>query len=135
MKKIFQLMTLISLVYSPLGWTAAAQTSLDPEAEKIKDEISRYSRLPIRKIAVRLKGGAKLTGLPTDVEDETFVLVERKTGRQTVIKYTEVSKVNKTGMTDNEKKFLLFGSVAAAGVLLIIFKPKPKPCDLRRLFC
>src|SRR5215204_1464185 len=111
MKSIFHILILISLIDSLFAWSAEAQTSLDPEVEKIKDEVSQHSRLPIRKIAVRLKNGAKLKGHPADVEDETFVLVEPETGGRTMINYIDVAKVNRIGLTDNEKKVLLIGAV------------------------
>lgn len=137
MKKTFQLLLMISLIVAPYPWTAAAQTSGDAEVEKIKDEVSRHARLPIKTIAVRLKNGAKLKGRPTEVEDETFVLVERKTGKATLIKYADVAKVNKTGLglSKTQKTVLLIGGVTTVIVLGAVFGPKGKPCDLRRLFC
>lgn len=137
MKTIFQLWIMISLIASSNAWTAAAQTTGAAEAEKIKDEVAKHARLPIKTIKVRLKNGAELKGRPTEVEDETFVLLERKTGKQTRIKYMDVAKVKKTGyaLSGTQKKLLIIGAVTTVLVLGAIFAPKGKPCDLRRLFC
>ena len=137
MKKTFQLLILLSLVSSTYALTAAAQTAGGADLEKIKDEVAKNARLPIKMIAVRLKNGAKLKGRPTEVEDETFVLLERNTGRQTLIKYADVAKVSKTGfgLSKTQKTALVIGGVTTVIVLGAIFLAKGKPCDLRRLFC
>ncbi len=134
MLKKFIFSSFISFLFASSAHHVLAQKSGGREVDAIKNDISRIYAGTSKQIAVHMKTGAKLKGYVADMESETFILVQPKTGTKTNIRYADVSKVNKTGLSQGQKTALIVGTVGALIAVSVIFRPKPKG-GIRCLFC
>lgn len=134
MKKIYQSLIVITLLIAAIHPETYAQSGPNSRSESMKARITRIGTRPSRLISVRLKSGAKLKGYPADIEDESFILVQKNSGNNVPIKYDDVAKASRAGMSGSQKAALQVGAVVAVIVVVSIFKPKPKP-GLRCLLC
>lgn len=134
MLKMLHVLTLILFLIASSAHQVLAQNSDGREVQEIKNDISRLYGGASKKIAVHMKSGARLKGYVTDMESETFILVQPKTGTKTAIRYADVSRVKKTGLSQAQKTALIVGTVGALIAVSVIFRPKPKG-GIRCLFC
>ena len=129
----FSLLVSLAILSSPFR-LAAQTTRSEREVDEIKQDVSRLYRNSSKKIAVRLMNGASIMGYINELDIETFTMVDAKTNRDVVIRYADVSKVNKTGLSQAQKTALVAAGIGALVTIGIIFRPKAKG-GLRCLFC
>ena len=134
MMKTISFLILSSVFIAASAPHIAAQTAGDRESDAIKRDLSELYGAPSRKIAVHLKNGARLMGYINAMDVETFTLVDAKRGNKMEIRYADVSRVNKTGISKTQKTVLVAAGIGTLIAVGIIFRPKPKG-GLRCLLC
>jgi sRNA-binding regulator protein Hfq len=100
---------LVSLSFTP----AISQTSVESEVE-------RRLREGKEKVNVRLVDGTRLKGRISSAGDQTFTLLEEKTGQSTTVPYDRVAEVKGTGMSSG-KKIGIIAAVGGAVTALILY--------------
>ena len=106
-----------SLCLSPLS----AQVS-EPEIDEIKLDVSRLYSTTSKKVSVKMRSGAKIMGYIDAVGADTFT--PRNNGNRTQVRYADVAKISRTGLSKNQKTALVIGAVAAVTVAAIVFRKK-----------
>jgi hypothetical protein len=134
MMKTFNFLVIFSVLIVASALHIAAQPAGDRESDAIKRDLSELYGAPSRKIAVHMKNGAKLMGYINAMDADTFTLVDAKRGNKMEIRYADVSRVNKTGISKTQKTVLVAAGIGTLIAVGIVFRPKPKG-GLRCLFC
>lgn len=125
MSKLAILSLFISLAILSSPFRLAAQTTRsEREVDEIKQDVSRLYRNSSRKIAVRLINGATMMGYINELDAETFTMADAKTNRDVVIRYADVARVSRTGLSKNQKTALLIGAGAALVAVVAVFGRK-----------
>ncbi|MBX7172635.1 MAG: hypothetical protein K1X72_16825 [Pyrinomonadaceae bacterium] len=100
---------------------AFAETKADKEAkfaEKVKTEIAKFGTGTEAKIQVKLKDGTKLKGYISQINENSFVVVDEKTGNQTEVPYPQTKQVKGNNLSTGVK--IAIGVVIAIVVLALI---------------
>lgn len=132
MRKTFfitaSLLVIMGLCFGPVR----SQVS-ELEADAIKQDVSRLYSTTSKKVAVKMRSGAKLMGYIDAVGSDTFTL--RDNGSRRNIRYSDVASIKRTGLSKNQKTALIIGAGAAVVVAAIVFRKKDEggfrhPCLL-----
>jgi hypothetical protein len=68
--------------------------------EKVKASVCKLGVGPEARVEVKLQDGRKLKGYIRETTEDSFVVVEEKTGTVTTVKYSEVSQLKgRNGLT------------------------------------
>jgi hypothetical protein len=134
MMKLPSFLIIVSAVIAVFALHGTAQTASDRESDAVKRDLSELYGAPSRKIAVHLKNGVKVMGYINAMDVDTFTLVDAKRGNKMEIRYADVSRVNKTGISKTQKTLLVAAGIGALIAVGIVLRPKPKG-GLRCLLC
>jgi len=110
-----------SLAYpeEPPPTTTTAVASNARQAEKVKMAIQQRGTGEKSKVKVRLRDKAELKGYISQIDDISFQLTDKKSGKVTTIAYDSVEKVGGPGMAGSTKAVIFVGiGVAAAAIIL-----------------
>ena len=132
--KLSGFIIIVSAVIAVSALHGTAQTASDRESDAIKRDLSELYGAPSRKIAVHLKNGVKLMGYINAMDVDAFTLVDAKRGNKVEVRYADVSRVNKTGISKTQKTVLVAAGIGALITVGIVLRPKPKG-GLRCLLC
>jgi hypothetical protein len=80
------------------------------------------------RVDVKLLDGTKLKGYLSAKDQDSFTITDSKTGANSVVRYSEVSEVKKSGGGFSTKSWIILGSVVAGAVVTWIIV-KPAFCD------
>jgi hypothetical protein len=80
------------------------------------------------RVEVRLRDTTKVKGYIEDVREDSFTLVDSKTGSQQNLAYADVVKVKKAGSGFSTRSWLILGG-AVAGAVATWMIVKPAVCD------
>lgn len=103
-----------------------AQIGSLSDAERIKAAASTYHASGTTKVSVELKSGRSYKGRITSVEDDHFILLDPDFNRQVPIRYDDVAKLRKKGLSKVAKTAIWVGVGAGIGAL-IVFGPRSGP--------
>lgn len=116
--KLLALPMVLILSLTTLGQLAAAQ----PQARdaryvaKIKSDIARRGTGRNARVTIRLHSGHELHGRIDQVGDNTFAVVDEKTGKSTSMNYAEVQSVRGRSLGKGKK----IGIIAALAVGVVV---------------
>jgi hypothetical protein len=105
------------------GAIALAGPKVDKEsrrAEKVKAGIAKLGVGEDARIAVMLKDKTKLSGYLSQVNDDSFVVNDLKTGASTTVAYTEVTQVQGHNLSTGVKIAIGVGLVVVLLVVLYL---------------
>jgi hypothetical protein len=109
---------LLNLVYpSP----ALGGTNLEKEvrfAQKVKTELAKLGTGPNARVELKLRDKTKLKGYISEVGDQSFVVVDDKTGSAETVTYPQVKQVKGNNLATGWK--ICIGVGIFIGVLLLI---------------
>ncbi len=110
---------IVATILSPFLF---AQQALLPDApsatqEKLKADLNKYASEQ-KKVTVKLKDTAKITGTVQEVGKEDFLLSGTKNGQAKRINYDDVTEVKKTGLSKTVK--VLIGVGIGVGALVAV---------------
>lgn len=99
----------------------AAQTDLEAQAlEKVRLKVAKIGLGDKARATVRMKDGRKIKGFISQAGANDFTVRDRKTGEQSLILYSDVSKVE-DNRGNNILRNVLIGAASAGAVLLVLF--------------
>ena len=97
MFKKFLCLVLVGFVLSVAGVAPAYATSKEEKdtrlAEKVKAGVSKLGTGPAARVQVKLKDKTKLKGYVSEAGEDSFVIVDEKTGATATIPYPQVQQV------------------------------------------
>jgi hypothetical protein len=128
LKKILSIL-LVAVLTNVAANAVDAYSQDDQEArriEKIKENVCKLGTGVEARVEVRLQDGRKVKGYIREATEDSFVVVEEKTGTATTILYSAISQLKgKTGLTavkvgiNVAKGVAIVAGVAAAFTLLM----------------
>lgn len=90
-------------------------------AEKVKAGVRKLGAGESARVNLKLRDGARLKGYVREAGEDSFVVVDRKTGAATTVSYEQVSQVKGDGLSTGAKIGIGFGIAAAVlGTLALI---------------
>ena len=102
--------------------TIAKQTSTQaPTVETIKSKVARIGVGAKAKATIRLKNGTKVKGYIAQVQEDDFVIRDRKTDAPTTIRYVDVLKVEENRGHSTARNIGIGVAAGVGAVLAIIF--------------
>ena len=113
--KHFTRLLVAVLVFNSVAVPQATQTQRASPAAKVKTEVQKRSTDEKSRVKVRLRNKAEVKGYINKIEDASFDVTDKKTGRATTIPYAEVEKVQGSGLSKGAK----IGIIAGAAVVIV----------------
>ena len=102
--------------------TIAKQTSTQaPTVETIKSKVARIGVGAKAKATIRLKNGTKVKGYIAQVQEDDFVIRDRKTDAPTTIRYVDVLKVEENRGHSTARNVAIGVAAGVGAVLAVIF--------------
>lgn len=121
LKKQVVAMLIVGVVNLFFASTALAGTNESKNAalvEKVKAGIEKLGTGPDAKVKLKLYDKTKIKGYISEADDDSFVVVEAKTGETTEVPYSSVKQVQGNNMSQGVK--ILIGLGILVGVLVVI---------------
>ncbi len=108
----------------------SAQTSADKQAEvieKVKESVRKLGVGEAARVEVKLNDGTKLKGYIGDVDQDSFVVVDKTTGATKTIEYRDVNRIKGNNRSTAAKiglgaaKFAAVTTAVVGGLLLLVY--------------
>jgi hypothetical protein len=113
------LIALLLNITSPSPAVAGTSPEKDARfAQKVKTEIAKLGTGPNARIELKLRDKTKLKGYLSEVGDESFAVVDDKTGSATTVSYPQVKQVKGNNFSTGVRIAIVIGIVVA--VLFIL---------------
>jgi hypothetical protein len=87
-------------------------------AQKVKTEIAKLGTGPDARVDLKLRDKTKLKGYISEVSDQSFAVVDDKTGTATTVAYPQVKQVQGNNLSTGVK--IAIGIAIVVAVLLIL---------------
>lgn len=108
---------------------AGAQVTNDRQAtEKIKTKVQKIGVGGKARVEVKLRDNTQLKGFISDAGQDSFTVVDSKTGSSKTISYADTSSVKKAGSGLSAKTWIILGAAAVGAVVTWVIV-KPAFCD------
>jgi len=91
---------------------------LDEQAAKVKLAVQKRGSSEHARVKVTLRDKSEVKGYITQIDADSFQVTDNKSGKMTPIKYQEVEKVRKTGLSTGAKIAIAAG--VGAGVVVAV---------------
>ena len=119
-KRYFTLILTVLVFNLFLGSSGFANTKEDKFAAKVKSEITRLGMGKEARVEVKLRDKTKLKGYVSQINENSFVVVEDKTGTATEVPFPNAKQVKGNNLSEGVKIALGIGLIAALVVFLYI---------------
>lgn len=117
----FLVAVMLLLVTVPHPTIAKQTSSQAPTVEAIKSKVARIGVGAKAKATIRLKNGTKVKGYIAQVQEDDFVIRDRKTDAPTTIRYVDVLKVEENRGHSTARNVAIGVAAGVGAVLAIIF--------------
>jgi preprotein translocase subunit SecF len=101
--------------------TIAKQANQAPTVEAIKSKVARIGVGAKAKATIRMKNGTKVKGYIAQVQEDDFVVRDRKTDAPTTIRYSDVLKVEENRGHSTARNVAIGVAAGVGAVLAVIF--------------
>ena len=98
---------------NPLPAVSQMQADGTTQATKTKAEVQMRGTGERSRVRVKLRDGTDLKGYVSKIEENSFEVTDRKTGKVTSIRYDDANEVQRQGMSRTTKILIVIGIVAA----------------------
>lgn len=115
---------LAHLIYLPAVAANLKNIKEEQQVEKLKAGILRLGTGPEAQIKVTLRDNTRLSGYISEIRENSFVVVNSKTGQPTVVPYPEVAQAKGNNLSSKAKLAITVAVVAVIGILILIAAPK-----------
>jgi hypothetical protein len=105
-----------------------AQATNDQATEKIRAKVQKMGVGVNARVEVRLRDNTQLKGYITDANQDSFTVVDSRTGSSNTVSYADTSTVKKAGSGISAKTWIILGA-AAVGAAVTWVIVKPALCD------
>jgi hypothetical protein len=117
------------LLVTALGFQhVGAQATNDQATEKIRTKVQKMGVGANARVEVRLRDNTQLKGYITDANQDSFTVVDSRTGSSNTVSYADTSTVKKAGSGISAKTWIILGA-AAVGAAVTWVIVKPALCD------
>ena len=113
--KRFTLLLVAVVVFNSVAVTQVAQPQDASQTAKVKIEVQKRGIGDKSRIRVRLRDKAEVTGYISKIEDASFEVTDKSSGRATTIPYADVEKVQGSGLSKGAK----IGIIVGAAVVIV----------------
>lgn len=123
MKKFMVSVLAVLLINFVCVASVGAESRSDKEAKtaaRVKSEIQQLGTGPAAYIEIKLRDGSRLKGYVDQTSDETFIVVEEKTGEPREVRYPQVKQVNGHNLSTGAK--VAIGVGVGLVILVLVFK-------------
>jgi hypothetical protein len=129
-KRIFVLMLSSFILLTTIGFQQVGAQSLKEQqaTEKIRTKVQKMGVGVNARVDVKLRDNTQLRGYIADANQDSFTVVESKTGSSRSISYADASSVKKAGSGLSAKTLIILGAVAVGAVVTWVVV-KPALCD------
>ena len=128
MFKKYLALTLTFLVLNlSLSSIAFAETKAEKEAkfaQKVKTEVTKLGVGTEAKVEVKLKDGTKLKGYVSNIGEESFSVMNEKTGAITEVPYSNAKQVKGNNLSTGVKIAIGVGILIAVSFLIVAVSPR-----------
>src|SRR5205807_9786699 len=122
-KKLLSLV-LVGLLLNIVGVIPAYASSKEETrarfAEKVKEGISKLGTGPEARVEVKLRDGRKLKGYISEAGENSFVIVDAKSGAASTVPYPQVKQVTGNNLSKGAKIAITVGIVVGLLFLLTV---------------
>ncbi len=128
-KKLLTLLLVSFLVQMICIPPVSAVMQTDKETQRIAKMKERIGlvHLEQKRVVITRRGGTKLNGRISEVNESSFIITDEKTGATSEVKYDDAVQVKTKGNFSTGTKVLIgVGIAVAAVVLLVAIKPLGK---------
>jgi len=129
-RKIFAMMLSATVLLTAFGLQSTrAQGVTDARAtDKIRSSVGKIGVGGNARVDVKLRNNTQLKGYISDANQDSFTVVDNKTGARNTALYADASSVKKTSRGVSTKTWLIVGAAAIGAVVTWIII-KPVLCD------
>ena len=117
--KHFILLLVAVVVFNSVAVTQATQTQGASQAAKVKTEVQKRGIGEKSRVKVRLRNKAEVKGYISKIEDASFDVIDKKTGRATTIPYADVERVQGVGLSKGAKIGIIVGAAVVTVAVVI----------------
>ena len=107
--------------------TASAQTLRDARAEKARAFVTKRGTGESARVTVRLRDERRVKGYISRSDEDSFTVVDPKTGATSEVAFADVEQVKKPGGFPT--KWVVLGGAAAAAIIVGVTVIEPVLCD------
>ncbi len=107
------------LVFNSVAVPQATQTQGASQAAKVKTEVQKRGIGEKSRVKVRLRNKAEVKGHISKIEDTSFDVTDKNTGRATTIPYADVEKVQGSGLSKGAKIGVIVGAAVVTVAVVI----------------
>ena len=122
-RKLVSLM-LVGLLLNIVGAIPAYASSKEETrarfAEKVKEGIGRLGTGPEARVEVKMRDGKKLKGYISEAGENSFVIVEAKSGAASTVPYPQVKQVKGNNLSSGAKIAIVVGAFAAVIIFVLV---------------
>jgi hypothetical protein len=129
-RKIFAMMLSATVLLTAFGLQSVwAQGLIDARAtEKIRSSVQKIGVGGNARVDVKLRDNTQLKGYISDANQDSFTVVDNKTGMRNTVLYADATSVKKSSRGVSTKTWLIVGAAAIGAVVTWIIV-KPVLCD------
>ena len=117
--KHFTVLLVAVLVFNSVAVPQATQTQGASQAAKVKTEVQKRGIGEKSRVKVRLRNKAEVKGYISKIEDASFDVTDKKTGRATTIPYADVERVQGVGLSKGAKIGIIVGAAVVTVAVVI----------------
>jgi hypothetical protein len=117
--KHFTILLVAVLVFNHVAVPQATQTQGASQAAKVKTEVQKRGIGEKSRVKVRLRNKAEVKGYISKIEDASFDVIDKKTGRATTIPYADVERVQGVGLSKGAKIGIIVGAAVVTVAVVI----------------
>ena len=117
----FLVAVMLLLVTVPQPTIAKQTSNQAPTLETIKSKVARIGVGAKAKATIKMKNGTKVKGYIAQVQEDDFVIRDRKTDAPTTIRYVDVLKVEENRGHSTARNIGIGVAAGVGAVLAIIF--------------
>lgn len=115
---------LLAVLLANMAYPSRAFAGDKPEkegqlAQKVKSEIAKLGTGPDARVEVKLRDKTKLRGHISEVGNESFAVVDGKTGAATTVTYPQVKQVKGNNLSTGAKIAIGIGIVVVVLLILV----------------
>ena len=129
-RRTFAMMLSGILLLTAFGFQHVRAQGLNDQqaAENIRAKVQKIGVGGNARVEVKLRDSTQLKGYINDANQDSFTVVDKKTGASKTVSYAETSSVKKAGGGLSTKTRIILGAVAVGAVVTWVIV-KPAFCD------
>ena len=111
---------LLNIVWVIPAYASSKEETRVRSAEKVKEGIGRLGTGPEARVEIKLRDGKKLKGYISEAGENSFVIVDAKSGAASTVPYPQVKQVTGNNLSKGAKIAITVGIVVGLLFLLTV---------------